>query len=99
MMTRTIQQVLMKVTHRTDGREAYLLFALPDPPGVPGHPKQCHCALINAFATDARIIAKIPLGQALVLEGPGDFRELAADRLRDMLGTDWQVEMFAQRPR
>ena len=99
MSAQTMQQILMKATHRKSGREAYLLFAIPDPDGVPGHPLQCHCALINAFAEDPDAIANIALGNALVLEGPGEVDQLAMQRVRETLGDGWEVEMFRQRPR
>ncbi|TVQ30345.1 MAG: hypothetical protein EA376_13265 [Phycisphaeraceae bacterium] len=97
MQQNTMQMILMKTTHTADGREAFLLFAIPDPEGVPGHPHQCHCALVDAFAADPAVIANIPLGNTLVLEGPGDFPELAKQRLEETLGSQWTVELLRQR--
>ena len=96
MSTQTVQLILMRVANSLDEREAFLLFAIPDPEGIPGHKLQCHCALVHAFAADPSVLANVQLGNTLVIEGPGDFAELARDRLQEILGAAWKVDMFRQ---
>jgi len=99
MFARTVEQILMKATHDPTGREAFLLFAILEPEGVTTHSLQAHCALINAFAHDPRTIQDVDLGATVVLEGPGAWDNLAAERLGETLGNEWSVQKFAQKVR
>ncbi len=99
MFARTIEQILVKATHDSTGREAFLLFAILEPEGVPTHRLQAHCALVNAFAQDPGAIQDVDLGATVVLEGPGAWDDLAAERLGETLGNEWSVQKFAQKQR
>ncbi len=89
------QQILMRATNMRDGREAFLLFEMTTPDEF--HRLQRHCSLVNAFCANPNMIANIQLGNTLVIEGPGDFSILAAARLKEILGKEWQVQLYKPR--